>query len=89
MATARRDPVERGLALKKAGNAIMEAVGERAIQPINVRPGGFCRAPARAGLTVLTESLKPDDAELTAGARRPSATMTPAYPVRLISWTSP
>ena len=28
---------------------------------------------ARAGLTVLTESLKPDDAELTAGASRPSA----------------
>ena len=48
MATARRDPVERGLALKKAGNAIMEAVGEQAIRDYD-----------------------------------------PAYPVRLISRTSP
>ncbi len=69
MATARRDLVERGLALKKAGNAIMEAVGGRAIHPVNVRLGGFYRAPARAGLTALTEPLKRalDDALATAG----------------------
>ena len=43
--------VERGLKLKKAGNAIMELVGGRAIHPVNVRVGGFYRAPAqdRAG----------------------------------------
>jgi sulfhydrogenase subunit alpha len=58
MATARRDLVERGLALKKAGNAIMTAVGGRAIHPVNVRLGGFYRAPARAELTALTEPLK-------------------------------
>jgi coenzyme F420-reducing hydrogenase alpha subunit len=58
MASHRRDLVERGLALKKAGNAIMEAVGGRAIHPINVRVGGFYRAPTRAELTALTEPLK-------------------------------
>ena len=58
MATHRRDLVERGLALKKAGNAIMEAVGGRAIHPINVRIGGFYRAPARAELAPLTEPLR-------------------------------
>jgi sulfhydrogenase subunit alpha len=58
MAADRRDLVERGLALKKAGNAIMEAVGGRAIHPVNVRVGGFYRAPARADLSGLTEPLK-------------------------------
>ena len=58
MATHRRDLVERGLALKKAGNAIMEAVGGRAIHPVNVRVGGFYRAPARAELAALTEPLR-------------------------------
>ena len=58
MASARRDLVERGLALKKAGNAIMEAVGGRAIHPVNVRLGGFYRAPSRAELAALTEPLK-------------------------------
>jgi coenzyme F420-reducing hydrogenase alpha subunit len=48
MAAHRRDLVERGLAIKKAGNAIMERIGGRAIHPVNVRLGGFCRAPARA-----------------------------------------
>ncbi len=58
MATARRDIVERGLALKKAGNAIMEVVGGRAIHPVNVRLGGFYRAPARAELAALTDPLR-------------------------------
>ena len=34
--------------LKKAGNAILEAVGGRAIHPVNPRVGGFYRAPAAA-----------------------------------------
>ena len=58
MATHRRDLVERGLALKKAGNAIMEVVGGRAIHPVNVRVGGFYRAPAGADLAALTEPLR-------------------------------
>jgi sulfhydrogenase subunit alpha len=58
MAAARRDIVERGLALKKAGNAIMELVGGRAIHPVNVRIGGFYRAPARAELATLSDPLR-------------------------------
>ena len=58
MATARRDIVERGLAIKKAGNAIMELVGGRAIHPVNVRIGGFYRAPTPAELASLTDPLR-------------------------------
>jgi len=58
MATERRDIVERGLGMKKAGNAILEAVGGRAIHPINVRIGGFYRAPSRAELAALTDPLR-------------------------------
>jgi coenzyme F420-reducing hydrogenase alpha subunit len=37
--------VQRGLSLKKAGNALMTLVGGRAIHPVNVRVGGFYRLP--------------------------------------------
>ena len=39
---------ERGLRLKKAGNQLMEVIGGRSIHPVNVRVGGFYRAPAAA-----------------------------------------
>jgi coenzyme F420-reducing hydrogenase alpha subunit len=58
LAENRRDLVERGLALKKAGNAIMELVGGRAIHPVNVRVGGFYRAPARPEMAALGEKLR-------------------------------
>jgi coenzyme F420-reducing hydrogenase alpha subunit len=58
MAAHRRDIVERGLALKKAGNLIMERIGGRAIHPVNVRLGGFYRAPARADLADLVGPLR-------------------------------
>ncbi len=50
--------VERGLRLKKAGNAIVRTVGGREIHPINIRPGGFYRQPTKAELKALTEELK-------------------------------
>ncbi len=50
--------VERGLALKKAGNQLMEFVGGRAIHPINVRLGGFYSVPTRAELEPLAELLR-------------------------------
>nr|WP_272954987.1 nickel-dependent hydrogenase large subunit [Kribbella shirazensis] len=59
LATDHRDIVERGLLLKKAGNAILELVGGRAIHPINVRVGGFYSAPGRARLDRLAEQLRP------------------------------
>jgi hypothetical protein len=58
MAVDHRDLVERGLRLKKAGNAILEAVGGRAIHPVNTRIGGFYRAPAAADLAPLAERLR-------------------------------
>ncbi|MBS2964623.1 Ni/Fe hydrogenase subunit alpha [Actinocrinis puniceicyclus] len=58
MAKDHRDVVERGLALKKVGNEIMEVVGGRAIHPINVRIGGFYRAPSRQQMTALAAKLR-------------------------------
>lgn len=58
LARDHRGIVERGLALKKAGNAILELVGGRAIHPINVRLGGFYRVPTRAELAPLAEQLR-------------------------------
>jgi coenzyme F420-reducing hydrogenase alpha subunit len=46
------------LRLKRAGNAIMECVGGREIHPINIRVGGFYRAPARAELDALLPELR-------------------------------
>jgi coenzyme F420-reducing hydrogenase alpha subunit len=58
LAREHRPVVERGLALRRAGNAIMETVGGRSIHPVNVRVGGFYRAPARGELTALQEQLR-------------------------------
>ncbi|OBI40289.1 dehydrogenase [Mycobacterium kyorinense] len=54
----RREFVERGLALKKAGNRLMEQLGGRAIHPINVRLGGFYSVPSRDELKPLSEILR-------------------------------
>lgn len=53
-----RGAVERGLALKKAGNAILETVGGRPIHPVNARVGGFYRAPTRTDLEPLARTLR-------------------------------
>ena len=58
LATDHRELVERGLALKKAGNAILEVVGGRAIHPVNPKVGGFHRAPTAAELAPLAEQLR-------------------------------
>jgi len=50
--------VQRGLALKKIGNEIVTAVGGREIHPVNVRVGGFYRAPRRREFDALAERLK-------------------------------
>jgi coenzyme F420-reducing hydrogenase alpha subunit len=50
---------EQGLALKKAGNAIVTTVGGREIHPVNLRVGGFYRAPTRRELhTALHDQLE-------------------------------
>ena len=47
LARDHRDLVERGLALRRAGNAIMETIGGRAVHPVNVQVGGFYSVPGR------------------------------------------
>jgi coenzyme F420-reducing hydrogenase alpha subunit len=58
MAEAHGDAVRNGLALKKAGNALMAAIGGREIHPVNVRPGGFHRVPTRAELKPIAKMLE-------------------------------
>jgi sulfhydrogenase subunit alpha len=67
MARDHRAIVERGLRLKKTGNAVLEAIGGRAIHPVNTRVGGFYRAPTAAELIPLVEKLREalDDALAT------------------------
>ena len=59
-AMARDHPaiVEGALALKKAGNELMRVVGGREIHPVNVRVGGFYRAPAPRELATVTDQLE-------------------------------
>ena len=58
LARSNRAIVERGLQLKKVGNQIMQAVGGRSIHPVNVRVGGFYRAPTPGQLASLTDRLR-------------------------------
>ena len=58
MAREHRAAVERGLALKKAGNRLMEFIGGRAIHPINVRLGGFYSVPTKADFAPIADELR-------------------------------
>jgi sulfhydrogenase subunit alpha len=58
MAKDHGDVVRQGLELKKVGNEILELLGGRAIHPVNVRVGGFYRAPSRRELRTLVEPLQ-------------------------------
>lgn len=58
LAKERPELIERGLALKKGGNRLMEQIGGRAIHPINVKVGGFYAVPHRRDLEPLAEQLR-------------------------------
>jgi coenzyme F420-reducing hydrogenase alpha subunit len=58
MARDHRGVVERALQMKKAGNSLMSAVGGREVHPINLRVGGFYRAPRPAELRALLDPLE-------------------------------
>ena len=58
MARDHRGIVEQGLQIKKAGNEIIRTVGGREIHPVNVRVGGFYRAPRPRELRALVEPLE-------------------------------
>ena len=51
MARDHREIVERGLRIKKAGNELIALLGGREVHPINVRVGGFWRAPGKRELS--------------------------------------
>ncbi len=55
--------VGRGLGIKKLGNRVVSLVGGRAIHPVNVRVGGFYRAPGGRELDELAAPLKAAIAE--------------------------
>ncbi len=52
------DTVKLALDYKKIGNSIVSAVGGREIHPINVKVGGWWKAPRRKDLLVVQENLK-------------------------------
>jgi len=58
MAKDHPDAVQRGLRLKKIGNALMTLLGGREIHPINVRVGGFYKVPSKSQLRALEDDLK-------------------------------
>ncbi len=69
LAAKERAAVERGLRLKKAGNAIVRLLGGRSVHPVGACLGGFTRTPQRAELRALRETLAPlyEDAVATVG----------------------
>ncbi|MFI5542114.1 Ni/Fe hydrogenase subunit alpha, partial [Nocardia sp. NPDC051900] len=58
LAADQRELVEEGLATKRAGNALLELLGGRAIHPVNVRLGGFYSVPERAEFAAVIEQLR-------------------------------
>ncbi|MEV4129560.1 Ni/Fe hydrogenase subunit alpha [Nocardia sp. NPDC049707] len=58
LAADHRELVEQGLALKKAGNMLLELIGGRPIHPINVRVGGFYSVPDRGDFARVAEQLR-------------------------------
>jgi sulfhydrogenase subunit alpha len=58
LAQDRPEIVARGLELKKIGNELMALLGGREIHPVNVRIGGFYRAPTRAELLAVRPKLE-------------------------------
>jgi coenzyme F420-reducing hydrogenase alpha subunit len=58
MAKDHPELVQRGLAMKKAGNELMTVLGGREIHPINVRVGGFYKTPRKSDLLPLRDPLE-------------------------------
>ena len=58
MARDHREVVEGGLKIKAMGNELLRAIGGRAIHPINIRVGGFYKAPSKSDLEALVPGLE-------------------------------
>jgi len=52
------DVLRAALSLKKLGNHILEVIGGRAVHPVNLRVGGFYKAPSQAAIDALHEPLE-------------------------------
>jgi len=61
--------VELGLRIKKSGNDLLRVIGGRAVHPINLRVGGFYRAPTQDELAPLVETLERTREDLLATVR--------------------
>jgi sulfhydrogenase subunit alpha len=57
MAKEHKDLVKNGLAVKKLGNDIISIIGGREVHPINIRVGGFYKAPREYELQQLLDRL--------------------------------
>jgi len=58
MARDHPELVAKALELKKTGNEVMTVVGGREVHPVNVRVGGWYRAPRKRELAPLVEKLE-------------------------------
>src|SRR4029450_6438912 len=58
MARDHREMCEQGVQIKKARNMLMAVVGGREVHPINIRVGGFYRAPTRTELAAVVDPLE-------------------------------
>jgi coenzyme F420-reducing hydrogenase alpha subunit len=58
LARDNREAVAKALELKKIGNEVMAVIGGREVHPINVRVGGWYRAPRKRELRPLVEKLE-------------------------------
>jgi coenzyme F420-reducing hydrogenase alpha subunit len=58
IARIRPELVTTALSLQKLGNTLIESIGGRAIHPVNLRVGGFYRAPATARIRALADPLR-------------------------------
>jgi len=58
IAKANPQLVRKALKLKKIGNDILEVVGGRAVHPVNLKVGGFYKAPTKSRVQDLVEPLK-------------------------------
>ncbi len=75
------------LHLKKTGNRILDVVGGRPIHPVNVRLGGFYRAPTRNELESLSADLERAHAGAISMLEWTSTFEFPSIPVRLANHT--
>ena len=91
MAKDHGDLVKQALELKKVGNDLMTTLGGREIHPINVRVGGFYRAPAARELAPFVDRLARARDIAAAAVRWTSALPMPAFerPYEFVSLRHP